>query len=600
MTNDLKKLLKYAQDCIDEKIPCCTKHRWACMRFLRDYEAAIGRKSEFIFKWEKVVKVLKWSGLFNHTKGVLTGEPIKLDISQVFVVANIYGFYHRKNGYRRFQKFYLQLARKNAKSQLLAVITSYELMVFLDGGMSEVYCAATKKEQANIVYKELHAILKKCKALTGKWREAYRQIEHIKTGSFCRALSKEDRKTGDGFNPQCACIDEYHAHTTTEVYDILDSGMGARPEPLLGIITTAGFDLNNPCYTVEYRMITRVLDPDDDTELDNVFCDVHELEVNTTSENIILPDGKKIAPGELIDDPFDEKNWIKANPIICSYPEGISYLKNKAAEARAMPDKMRNFLTKHLNIWVNQRDKGYMPLLKWAACKGEIPDLTGAPCFVGLDLSAKNDLTSAGLVFPLDWEDPDPDAKKDPDAEKKRFYAVLGHSFMPESMFHAKMKGDLVPYDLWEQQGYLTLTKGEVVDYKEVVQWVKNCIFELKAFIEEWCVDPWGAVQISNDLIDEGYEVVNIVQGIKTLSEPTKDFRNQVYDKYIVHDGNPVIQWAIGNAVVDIVDRNENILLNKAKSRERIDPIVAPINGYVRAMIADSIGGYNNRGMRSL
>jgi len=584
MSKKLKELLKYADDCIAGKINCCQKHKWACLRFLKDYRDAENKRSKYVFEWSRVEDVLKWSMLFKHTKGVLTGKQIELHISQIFVVANVYGFYHRETGYRRFQKFYLQLARKNAKSQLLAVIISYELMVFLRGGMAEVYCAATKREQANIVYKELLAILRQCMDLKGKWKEAYHRIEHIKSGSFCRAMSKEDRKLGDGLNPQCACIDEYHAHPTTEVYDILDSAMGARPEPLMGIITTAGFELNNPCFTVEYKMISRILDPEDETNLDSVFCDVHELEMNTSSEDITLPDGKKIAPGDLIDDPFDEKNWEKANPIVCSYPEGRTYLRNKCEEAKTVPDKMRNFLTKHLNVWVNQREAGYMPLMRWNACRGEIPDLTGIPCFAGLDLSARNDLTSAGLVFPIE-----------------QLYVVLGHSFMPESQFYAKMKGDLVPYDLWEKQGFLTLTKGEVVDYKEVVTWVIETVSKLGAIIQEWCVDPWGAIQVSNDLIADGYEVVNIVQGIKTLSEPTKDFRNQVYQKNIIHDGNPVISWAIGNAIVDIVDRNMNILLNKKKSTERIDPIASIINGFVRAMVADNIGNiYNTRGMRSL
>lgn len=579
----LPQLLRYARGCVDGRVPCCIKHSWACIRFLKDYEAAQKKNSKFIFKWAEVEKVLTWTALFKHSKGVLTGKNIILDISQVFLVANIYGFYYRDTGYRRFQKFYLQLARKNAKSQLLALILTYELMVFT-GGLSEVYCAATKREQASIVYEEIKALLKSCKLLRGKWKEAYHKIQHLKTGSFCRSMSKEDRKMGDGLNPQCACIDEYHAHPTTEVYDILDSGMGARPEPLLGIITTAGFDLNNPCYTIEYNMVSRILNPEDDTDLESVFCDIHELEINTTSEDMILPDGKKIAPGDLIDDHFLEANWIKANPIICSYPEGRKYLRNKAAEAKAAPDKMRNFLTKHLNVWVNQREAGYMPLMRWNACRGDIPDLKGVPCFVGLDLSAKNDLTSAGLVFPIGDN-----------------YAVLGHSFIPEGQFHAKMQGDLVPYDLWEKDGWLTVTRGEVVDYKEVVDWVKKTILQLGSSVQEFCVDPWGSIQISNDLIDEGYEVVNIVQGIKTLSEPTKDFRNQVYAKNIIHDGNPVIAWAIGNAIVDIVDRNMNILLNKSKARERIDPIASIINGHVRAMIADTLGGaYATRGMREL
>ncbi len=576
----LNELLQYSRQCIDGGVPCCKKHSQACARFLKDYAAAQKDGSKFVFNWAAVEKILQWAVLFKHTKGVLTGKHIVLHISQLFLVANIYGFYYRDTGYRRFQKFYLQLARKNAKSQLLAVILTYELMVYT-GSLSEVYCAATKKEQANIVYKEILAILKGCKLLKGKWKEAYHHIIHNKTGSFVRALSKEDRKLGDGLNPQCACIDEYHAHPTTEVYDILDSAMGARAEPLLGIITTAGFDLNNPCYTLEYKLVTRILDPDDDTDLESVFCDVHELEINTTSEDMLLPGGKKIAPGDLIDDPFDETNWIKANPIVCSYPEGLANLRKRAEEAKVMPEKMKNFLTKHLNVWVNQRDAGYMPLMRWQACRGKIPDLKGASCFVGLDLSAKNDLTSAGLVFPLGDR-----------------YAVLGQSFMPESRFHAKMKGDLVPYDLWEKDGWLTLTKGEVVNYKTVVEWVEKTILELGSVIEEFCVDPWGAVQVSNDLIEKGYEVVNITQGIKTLSEPTKDFRDQVYDKKIVHDGNPIVSWAIGNSVVDIVDRNMNILLNKSKSRERIDPIASIINGFVRAMVADSLGGYNNRPLR--
>ena len=130
--------------------------------------------------------------------------------------------------------------------------------------------------------------------------------------------------------------------------------------------------------------------------------------------------------------------------------------------------------------------------------------------------------------------------------------------------------------------------------------WVNETVARLKTIVQEWCVDPWGSVQVSNDLIEEGQTVVNIVQGIKTLSEPTKDFRAQVADKNVIHDGNPIILWAIGNAIVDIVDRNMNILLNKAKSSERIDPIASVINAHVRAMIADTIGGYNNRAMRSL
>jgi len=580
----LDGVIQYANDCIDSKINCCQKHKWACQRFLRDYEATQQPDSKYEYYWGEVERVIKWAALFQHTKGVLTGKPIELHISQVFLIANIYGFYNRETGYRRFKKFYFQLARKNAKSQLLSVILTYELMVFLDGGLAEVYCAATKKDQAKIVYNEMLAMLRKCKSLKGKWKEAYRQLVHIKSGSFCKPLSKEDEKTGDGLNPQCACIDEYHAHQNSDVYDVIDSGMGARQEPLLGIITTAGFELNNPCYTVEYELMKRILDPEDEADLETVFCDIHELEVNTGSEEIELPDGRKVAPGDMIDDPFDEKNWVKANPIICSYDEGIGYIREKAKEAKLSPDKMRNFLTKHLNVWVNQREAGYMNLAKWNACGGEIPDLSGETCFVGLDLSSRNDLTSAGIVFPL----------------SSGKYVVIGRSFIPESTFHEQVKKVNVRYDLWEKQGWLTVTPGEVVDYRVVTQWVKDKVEELGAYIEEWCVDPWGATQVSNDLIEEGHEVVDIVQGIKTLSEPTKEFRNEVAQKNIIHEKNPLISWAIGNAIVDIVDKNMNIILNKKKSKQKIDPIASVMNGFVRAMVADANAGYNKRSMRSL
>lgn len=571
------ELLEYCQDVIDEKYNRCQKHKWACQRFLNDLE-----DERYNFDWSRVEKVLRWSNYFKHTKGVLRGEHIVMHITQVFVLANIYGFTYAETGLRRFQKFYFSEARKNAKSQFMTVLVTYELMVFTGGELSEVYCTATKKDQAKIVYNEVVKILERCDKLKGKWREAYRQIEHLKTGSFCKPLSKEDGKLGDGLNPQFGCVDEYHAHPTSETLDILDSGMGARLEPLLGIITTAGFELNHPCYTIEYKLVTKILDPYNETDIEHYFCDVHELETNTTSEDIELEDGSIIAPGDLIDDPFDEDNWEKANPIVCSYEQGVKNLRKKAKEAQEAPDKLRNYLTKHMNVWVNQRDSGYMPLAKWSACIDHLPDLTGVPCYVGLDLSARNDLTSAALEFAL--------------GENR--YAVIGKSFMPENRFHAHMRTDMVPYDLWVQNGWLQLTHGEVVDYKAVTQWAIETVESLGAYLQEFCVDPWGSIQISNDLINKGYEVVNITQGIKTLSEPTKDFRNCVSQKNIIHEGSPIISWAIGNAVVDIVDRNNNILLNKKKSVERIDPIVSIINAHVRAMQAEGQLSYNNREMR--
>ena len=296
---------------------------------------------------------------------------------------------------------------------------------------------------------------------------------------------------------------------------------------------------------------------------------VQELERNETGEAVEI-NGRKVPPNEILDDIEDPKSWVKANPVICSYPEGVAYLKRKIEEAKEAPEKMRNLLTKHMNVWVNMREAGYMVPAKWAACFGDIPNLEGQRCNIGLDLSAKIDLTSLAFEFKID-----------------DLYYVIGHSFMPADTFEERRRSDKVPYELWEKQGWLTVLPGAVVDYRAVVAYAKERTEAEGWRRGEWCIDPWGAAQISADLVEDGEDVVEIVQGIKTLSEPTKDFRDMVLQKRVVHEGSPVIAWAMGNAIADEVDRNKNIILNKKKSRERIDPAASIINAHVRTMVIE-------------
>jgi phage terminase large subunit-like protein len=563
------ELLAYCTDVLSGKVIACQKHRWACLRFQRDIERQDTADFPYHFNEQKAQQFFKWMRLFTHRKGVLKGKKIEPHIIQKFVFGNIYGWIHVKTGYRRFNKFYWQVGRKNAKSQSLALVGTFELMAFLENETSEVFCAATKTEQAKIVYDEAAAMLEGCKLLKGRYRIAYGRITHLKSASVMRCLSEEDRKTGDGLNPQCGIIDEYHAHEDSLIYDIIDSGMGARSQPLLGIITTAGFELAYPCYRVEYDLVSKILNPDIQVNLDSYFVMINELDKNNTTEDLLDINGRKVPPGELIDDINDENVWEKANPIACSYPEGREYIQKKLKESLEAPEKMRNFLTKHMNVWVSQRESGYMNMDKWVACGAETPDLSGKTCFVGLDLSAKLDLTSVGWEFPLD----------------DKFFC-LSHSFIPAETLEAKAKTDKVPYGLWVQQGWITATEGPVIDYRAVRDYVISTAKECGWTIQEICLDPWGAAQISNDLIEEGFVTVEIIQGIKTLSEPTKNFRELVYQKRINHDNNPVLSWAISNAIVDTVDRNQNIILSKKKSKQRIDPIAALINAHVRAMVA--------------
>jgi len=543
-----KELVEYSNNVLEGKVAACQKHKWACLRFLNDLKKEGTKEFPYFFDEEAAITFLNWMKLFRHRKGVLVGQRINPHIIQKFVFGNIYGWKSINTGYRRFNKSYWQVARKNAKSQSLSCVGSYELMAFGENA-SEVYCAATKTEQAKIVWGEAEKMLLACEELKGKYRIAYSTIYHDKTGSEMKALSKEDGKKGDGFNPQCGIIDEYHAHETDEMYDVIDSGMIARAQPLLMMITTAGYDLNNPCYRIEYKLASRILDPNDPYVNESYFAMINELDEGDNIKN--------------------ESVWEKANPIVCSYPEGRKNIKDRLDIALESPEKMRTFLTKNVNVWVQQKDKGYMDMKKWDECGQDIDlnILEGRECVVGVDLSAKIDLTSLGFIFKLDSEK----------------YLVLSHSFMPEDTLKEKKATDKVPYDLWVKQEYITLTPGAVVDYNFIKQYIKDFEKRYNCTAKEVCVDPWNATQFMQDMESEGYTVVEIRQGMRTLGGPTKDFRDQVYSKNIIHENDPVLTFAIGNAVTQM-DHNENIKLDKAKSSQRIDPIASVINGYVRSM----------------
>lgn len=547
----IESLGRYAEDVVDGRIVACKKHRSACDRFLADLQRSQSDDYPFRFDVDEVYRFYRWARMFKHSKGVLAGQPIELTPFQLFVVGNIFGWKRKDNGKRRFRKAYIQLARKNAKSQLLALIASYE--AFLSSEQSEVYIAGWGREQSSIVYNEILSQIRGVEMLAGKYTDSYGRIRHIRSGSVIQPLSKEARKTGDGKNPSLGIVDEYHVHETSEIYDVLISGMVARPNPLLVIITTAGFDMAKPCFT-EYLYCSDIVDPTSPIENDEYFVMICELDKD---DNI-----------------KDERNWPKANPIVCTYEEGIAFLRSELQTALDVPEKMRNFLTKNMNRWVDQKDNGYMPMDTWRACgpgkNRPLPDLSVRDCYVGVDLSMKVDLTSIGGVVPLG---------------DGRVY-VWQHSFIPEETLVSKRKTDKFDYDLAIEQGALTVTPGAVVDYRFIQSHLKRLIADNLWTVREICYDPYNATQFAQDMESEGYTMVEIRQGVRTLSEPTKYLRELVKSRRLIHNGDRLLTWAVGNAVVR-QDHNENIMLDKEKSTNRIDPIAAIINAMVRAMISE-------------
>lgn len=553
------ELIQYSKDCIADTRHVCQKHRWACERFLKDLKKSGTKEFPYIFDEEKALRFFEWAALHKHTKGVLAGEPIEFTPIQRFIFGNVYGWVHQDTGLRRFRKAYWQVARKNAKSQSLAIVGDYELMA-LGEPMSEVYIGATKSMQAKIIYNEVVAMLKRCPLLKGKWHESYGVIRHPKSDSILRALSKDDGKTGDGLNPQCGLIDEYHAHPTDEILEVINTGMVARRQPLLFIITTAGTNFGGPCYRVEYPLVEKILDPSLDFDVADYFCMVNELD--------------RDQEGNLIDDVKDEECWVKANPIAATYPEGLSNIRSKLASALESPEKMESFLTKNMNLWVNQSAMSYMDMAKWKerGAITEIPvDTYGRSAYVGIDLSKRIDLTAAGIILPIDV-----------DSTVK--YVVRAHGFIPEDTVAVHEKTDKVPYRAWAKAGYLTITPGDVVDYRFIESWIHETTDDLGVNVKELCYDPYNATHFAQDFDAQGITTVEVRQGMRTLSEPTKAFREEAYRGNILHEPNPLLDWAVSNAVTKR-DHNENIILDKEKSTNRIDPIAAVINAFSRARV---------------
>lgn len=562
--NQYENIKKYAKNCISGEIISCKKHKWACERFLKDAEQ-FENNPDYPFYWseESAQNIVDWFALLRHSKGVLAGQPIILTDWQKFRICQLYGWRRKKNGYRRFKKSFTEVARKNAKSQEEAGIALYEISVTAtkNNEVCEEYTAGVKRDQSKIVFNEAELMLRGS-LLRQKFDIKRDEIKHAKTGSFIKALSKEDGKSGDGTNPAGLIIDEYHQHPTTEFYDL---GLGSNTkEPLLMIITTAGVDLTYPCYVTEYTYCSKVLDPNVDVENEEYLIDICEMDEEDYRN---------------LDNLENEELWKKANPIRMTYDEGIDKIRGEYKIAKEIPEHMTAFLTKCLNVWVQAQENGYMDMAKWKACQvDKLPvDTKGMSVYVGFDMSAKIDLTSVAFILPFKSEE------KDAEGEKIIKYIVYSHSFIPnrEKLTERKRK-DKADYDAWERMNLLTVTDTPIVDQNAVMKYVKDICKEHERNIECLCFDPANAAKLMMDLSDEGYEVEEVYQSHKSLNESTQGFREQVYSGNIIYTYNPLLNFAMSNAVIR---KNQGLIkIDKDATTQRIDPVDAILCAYKLAL----------------
>lgn len=587
------ELIKYANNCIGdvrvseyEDYISCVSHKRACQRFLDDIERSKDKSCMFYWDEHEAKLIVDWFRMLKHSKGTLSGKPIELTHWQKFIICQIYGWRRKSDKTRRFRKSFTEVARKNAKSQMEAGVSLYELSVTAqkNAEVAEVYTAGTKREQSKVVFREAGLMLRGSE-LQQKFRVTRDSIRHIRSGSEMKPLSKEDGKTGDGSNPALLVIDEYHQHKTTEFYDL---SLGSETkEPLMQIITTAGYDLSCPCYTAEYALAKKILDPSSDTEDDEYLVDIMELDPDD------YKDIKNIG---------NERLWWKANPIRMSYKEGREKIRNAYKTAKEQPDQhMTAFLTKMLDVWVMARENGYMDMAKWKACEvaeSALPETSGMPVYVGFDMSSKLDLTSVAFVIPFRGST---FAGKETGETVTR-YIVFSHSFIPSwEKLQEHIAKDKQPYDAWERDGLLTVTETPIVDQNAVMQYVIMACEIHNWKIQTLCFDPANASKLMMDLSDEGYDVEEVFQSHKSLNEATQGFREQVACKNILYTRNPLLNYAMGNAVIK---RNNGLIkIDKDATTKRIDPVDAVLCAYKLAMyhiFGDDYGTYLDKFLEDL
>jgi phage terminase large subunit-like protein len=503
-----------------------------CQRHLLDLEHAHLRGLKF--SEARAQHVITFIETFcRHSKGEWAGKPFLLDVWQKALISILFGWVHSETGYRRFRFAYCELARGSGKSTLAAAIGLYGLLADGEPG-AEVYAAATKREQARIVWSEADRMVRQSPSLR-KRIKTQRNLLTIKgTASKFEPLSS-DLKSLDGLNPAVCIVDELHAHPNRSIWDVLVTALGKRRQPLLFAITTAGFDRHSVCWE-QHAYSEKVLDGT--VQDDSWFAWIAGLDE--------------------CDDWQDESLWVKANPGLGTTVQ-IAELRQQALKARESPSGLNSFLRLRLNIWTESHT-AWMPMDRWDACNGPVDfaALQGRECFAGLDLSTTLDISALVLLFPPTEDD--------------LLYTVLPFFFIPSENIADRVKRDRVPYDVWKRNDLLTLTDGNVIDYDAIRAKVQELGEQFN--IREIAFDRWNATQVTTQLAGDGYTMVPFGQGFQSMSSPTKRLLELAISGRIAHGGNPVLRWMAGNAVVK-TDPAGNIKLDKSKSTEKIDGAVA-------------------------
>lgn len=541
----------YARRVVAGKIPCCKWIKLACKRHLDDLKASKAADYPYKFDPAKAEKVAKFLQLLPHTKGKWASkrELIKLEGWQLFSVCIPFGWLRKKDSTRRFRTIVIFVPRKNGKSIIGGGVGAY--MFVADGEFgAEVYSGATTEKQAWEVFRPAKLMIER----TPELRDHY-GVE-VNASNMCR-MEDGSRfepvigKPGDGSSPSCAIVDEYHEHQDSTLFDTMETGMGAREQPVILVITTAGSSIGGPCHQLvrdAERMLEGVIDRPD------LWAMLYTID-----------------PG---DDWTSEEALIKANPN-----HGISingdFLLARQRDAMQSASKQATFRTKHLNEWVGAKN-AWLNMLRWkeAPPRKSLQELEGRRCIIGLDLASKIDIAGNILLFPPIDGDP--------------FWHVHGRYYLPEARVIEELDGNTSRYREFDALGLLTLTDGEVIDFEVIKEDLRE--FAGRFDIEAVAYDPWQATQLAQEMEAEGLPMVEIRQTVQNISEPMKELEALTLRRLLAHGDCPILTWMASNVLAKL-DVKDNIYPNKERPENKIDGIVALIMSLSRAIANAEVQG---------
>tara|TARA_Y100000310_G_scaffold142034_1_gene141497 strand:- start:5761 stop:7443 length:1683 start_codon:yes stop_codon:yes gene_type:complete len=531
---------QYAVSVVRGDILACKWVRLACDFYLKELRQAKANEDfPFYFDKNAAEKVLKFKQMMPHTKGEWARKGLLLELEpwQCFFNMNVFGWKKRGNNLRRYRKAILFVPRKNGKSAEAATTALYMLAADGEYG-AEVYSGATTEKQAHEVFKPAQIMAKK----ENDFREHFGVQVNASTIVIPENGSKFECLIGnpnDGSSPSCAIVDELHEHKDARLYETMETGMGAREQPLILVITTAGDNLSGICYQMML---------DAQKSLDGV------IEDNETFALIYTIDKD--------DDWTSKEALIKANP---NYGVSIKaeFLESQQQGAITSARKQSAFKTKHLNIWVGSRD-AFFNMQKWANCADEnlkIEDFYGRRAYLGLDLASKVDIAALVIVIPLG------------DGE----YAVFNKSYLPEETI---LNGN-ESYQGWSIDGWLTQTEGQMIDFKQIKSDILQLCKDLD--VQEVAYDPYQATMLATSLMDENVPVIEVGQTVANMSEPMKQLEAMTRTNQIKHKNDPCFNWMMSNVVAKM-DAKDNVYPRKERDENKIDGVVALIMAIGRAM----------------